>query len=275
LVGGSDAALIPHMVEHYRALGVDSFQIIRHAETTDSPGYRESEEFMRQCGLTFFHTHVGPFDGDLHQRLMRYAMDEHPGDWYIPQDSDEFHVYDRPLPELIALCERHGYDYIGGCFLDRIGPGGSIPDVGTGSLWERFPLAGSLSAGLLRAIPFKVGLARGELNLFSGQHGTVMGRGLPPAQSYIQIHHFKWTASAVERLTERARRLDSDGRRNSHAAIIRECRRFVSHVEEHGGTIDVADPRLRMHPAGRSYGDHPQWSEIAQEAQRWQGMMAW
>ncbi|MEE4488990.1 glycosyltransferase family 2 protein [Streptomyces sp. BE230] len=269
VIGGNDVSLFHHFVDHYRALGVESFLFIRHAATTEDPGYTLIAEAAAEAGIKLFHTHVGPWTLELNQRLIRYAMDEYPDDWYVLADSDEFHVYDRPLPELIEACERGGYGHATGCFLDRIGAGGKFPEVGEGPLPKTFPLAGSVSAGLLRALPLKIAVARGRVELTSGQHGTADGPSLPRRESFVQVHHFKWTASALARLRDRADQLADPAYIQRHTSIVRETRRFLAHVDLHGGRINIGDRRFRVQPCGLAYQDYPSWREVADEAEGW------
>ncbi|HEY1094128.1 MAG TPA: glycosyltransferase family 2 protein [Glycomyces sp.] len=268
-VGDSDAALLPHLVDHYRSLGVESFFVIRQVDTVDSPAYERIGAAAEAADIELFHTHVGPWSLQVNQRLVRFAMTKHPRDWFIAVDGDEFQVYDRPLHELIERCESAGATHVNGCFLDRIGPEGTLPEIGAGPLWDQFPLAGSVSAGLLRALPLKVGIARGDVALVTGQHGTAHGRGLPRSESFIQVHHFKWTASAVERVARRVERMSAHEGDPIYRSIIKESMRFLDHVRGHGGRFDTADPRFRLRECGSEYGDHPEWKAIAEEAQQW------
>jgi hypothetical protein len=275
MMGGGEAGLLPHLVDHYRGLGIESFSLIWHSESAADPWYEVADALVRRAGLTFLHRHIGPYDEDLHQRLIHFAMSQHPDDWYVVADLDELHVYDRPLSELVELCEREGFDHVNGCFVDRVAADGSFPDIGTGPLWRQYPLAGSVSAGLLRALPLKTGIARGSVDLLPGQHGAPTGRGLPRDRGYIQVHHFKWTGSVVARLRRRVERFRDGAASGMHLAIEHEARRFLAHVETHGGRIDTACGRLRLEPCGNGYHDHPRWSEIADEAQGWRWALRW
>lgn len=270
VIGGTELALLPRLVEHYRALGIESFRIVRQVLSVSAPEYAESEEYAREAGIRFCHTHVGPWSLGLHQRLIRFVMDRGPDDWYVVADSDEFHVYDRPLPDLVELCRKGGYDFVGGCLLDRLAADGGFPEVGGGSLWQQYPLAGSISAGLLKALPLKVALTHGSVELLSGQHGAPEGRQVPYERSSVQVHHFKWTASVVARLRERIAALESDGRRAGHSAIIRENRRFLRHIDRHGGRVDVDNPRFLLRQSAGKFADYPHWHEIVTEARGWQ-----
>jgi hypothetical protein len=267
--GPTDPVLLPHVVDHYRSLGVDSFRVIRHAESTSDPGYVRLEELARQAGVPLFHSHVSSWNLNLQQRLFRYAMEEDPDDWFVVADADEFQVYDRPLRSLIDHCERGGYDYVSGCFLDRLAPDGGFPPIGPGSLWEQFPMAGSLSASLLSALPMKVCLARGRVELLTGQHGAPLARELPHTEGFAQVNHFKWTDGIVPELAERVSAYDDGTRRDIHPSMVRESRRFLSHISRRDGRVDLADPRLRFHRGGSDYGAHPEWEAIVREAESW------
>ena len=275
LLGGDEVGLLPHLVDHYRGLGIESFQLVWHSESASDPRHELAEAFLRRAGLTFLHRHVGPYDEDLQQRMVRFAMSQNPDDWYVVADLDELQVTDRPLLELVELCEREGYDHVNGCFVDRVATDGSFPDVGSASLWQQYPLAGSVSAGLLRALPLKTTMARGWVDLLPGQHGAPAGRGLPRDRGYVQVHHFKWTGSVVTRLRRRVERFSGGAASGMHMAIAREALTFLEHVERHDGRIDTAFDRFRLEPCGSGYHDHPRWNEIADEAQGWRWALRW
>jgi hypothetical protein len=270
VIGPDESPLLPRFLEHYRARGVESFYLVRHAESAAAPGYRRIAEHAAAAGIPLFHSQVGPWSLELQQRLFRYVMDEHPDDWFVIADSDEFHVYDRPLRAIVEVCEARGFDIVTGCFLDRIAANGGFPPVGAGSLWSQFPLAGSISATLLCALPLKAALARGYVELLTGQHGAPLAVPLPSKECFVQVNHFKWTAGIVERMRRRVARYDAGELADMHPSMIRESRRFLSHVARHQGRINVDDPRLRLHPCGDGHGEHPEWDAIRFEAQGWQ-----
>src|ERR1022692_3626987 len=239
VAGSAESAMLPHMIGHYRRLGVESFYLVRHALTTGDPGFAQVADTVAAADLQLFHTYVGPWSLQIHQRLVRHVMSLHPGDWFIIADTDQLNVHDRPLHDLVELCETDGFDHINGCFLDRVAAGGDFPEVNADPLWERYPLGGSISAALVRALPLKVAMARGHVELLTGQHGAPEGSPLPAERHFTQEHHFKWTGDVVGRLRRRVE-LFEQGRWNVNSAIIRETRRFLSHVGRHGDRIDVS-----------------------------------
>ncbi|WP_405554698.1 glycosyltransferase family 2 protein [Streptomyces canus] len=270
VVGSQDAAaLLPHFVEHYRSMGAESFQLVCHAEAPSDDSYIHLRDVCRALGVEPLHSHFGPWRERLNQRLKEYVMSRRPDDWYVVADIDEFHVYSHPLGELLEKCERLGVDHVNGCFLDRVGADGELLKVDTGSLWKRYPLAGAVSTGISKALPLKTGIARGRVELLTGHHSTVSGHGLSRSEGFIQVHHFKWTESALLRLRHRVDSLSQVHWQAENYALIREAKAALTHLNTHGGRINVDDGGLRIAPCGHDYADHPLWDEIADEAEGW------
>ncbi|GAA0934110.1 glycosyltransferase family 2 protein [Virgisporangium aurantiacum] len=269
VVGGGDSLLLSHFVDHYRGLGVESFFLIRHAETTAEPAYEEIASHARAAGVSLYRTHVGPWNDNLHGRLMSAAMAEHPDDWYVLADLDEFHLYDRPLRELVGLCERMGKDHVCGCYVDRIGPGGTLPPVRTGALWPQFPLGGAVTSRLLCAPSVKVGLALGRRGTGGGHHGVPGRTGMPGRRSYIQVHHFKWTASLPARMRRRMQRYENGDWELVYPSVLDEAKRVLRFLRRQGGRIDVADRRLLVDECGPGYDAYRPWPKVVRDARRW------
>jgi hypothetical protein len=78
--------------------------------------------------------------------------------------------------------------------------------------------------------------------------------------SCVQVHHFKWTGSVVDRLRRRIEHYESRARR-VYPGAVDEARRFLTYLEHHGGRIDVRDESLYLDLCGSGYHDHPPWPE--------------
>ncbi|MET9480875.1 glycosyltransferase family 2 protein [Streptomyces sp. NPDC006638] len=264
-VVGGDTSLLPHMLAHYEGLGVEAFHVIRHVESGLDPTLASSVEAVRDAGHDFTRLSVGPWHEHLNPRLIRETMAEHPDDWWVVADLDEFQVYPDSLKETVAHCERHGFDYVEGAFLDRVAADGSFPDpepYGSVPLWRQYPLAGLVTLRLMGARPTKVPLARGRVELGYGQHNSWTGRGAPAEHVYAQVHHFKWTASARERLARRVAAYSSGEWHINNAKIIDESRAFLDHVAAHQGRLRVDDPRLGFQRCALEYGGYAGWSDL-------------
>ncbi|GJF34369.1 hypothetical protein KNE206_70690 [Kitasatospora sp. NE20-6] len=267
-VVGGDTSLLERFLDHYRGLGVEEFHVVRHVESMSDPGLPESIEVMHRAGLEFSRMSEGPWHEHLNPRLIRETMAEHPDDWWVVADLDEFQVYPDTLAEAVRHCERHDYDYVEGAFLDRVAADGSFPEpdvTGGTPLWQQYGLAGLLTLRLMRARPTKVTLARGRAELGYGQHNSWTGRGVPTGSLYTQVHHFKWTASAHERLVRRVDAYSTGTWQINNPVIIDESKAFLAHVAEHGGRLDVDDPDLGLRPCTLAYEDYRDWPALAVE----------
>jgi hypothetical protein len=185
---------------------------------------------MADFGLEFESVQIGPWHEDLNAKLIRELMLQHPDDWWVIADLDEFHVYDRTLPDVIALCEKNGYDYVTGAFLDRVSEDGQLTTVEPAerrSVWDQYPMAGLLTLQLLNGRTTKVTIARGSVELDYGQHRAWTGKAAPVGDLCPQVHHFKWTASVSGRLEERAEAYSSGKWKLLHDSIVGESEAFL------------------------------------------------
>jgi hypothetical protein len=262
-VVGSDTGLLDAAIAHYRGLGVESFHIIRHIESFDDPEFQRAQDVLTRHGLAFAAVHQGPWDEDLNAYLIRAQMRRHPSDWWVVADLDEFHVYDRPLTDIITACKVGGYDYVMGALLDRVAADGTLPALNpTASIWAQYALAGLVTLRVLRAVTSKVTLARGDVHLHLGQHGALTGRSLPATEAFAQVLHFKWTDSVLPRLTQRVQAYSSGDWYLTYPPTIVGSRRMLKYLEANGGRIDVTAENLALHRCGSDYTDYEPWTDL-------------
>jgi hypothetical protein len=262
-VVGGDTGLLEAAITHYRGLGVESFHVARHVESFDDPEFRRDQDLLARHGLAFAAVHQGPWDEDLNAYLIRAQMRRHPTDWWVVADLDEFHVYDRPLADVITACETGGYDYVMGALLDRVAADGSLPALKpTESVWAQYPLAGLVTLRVPQAGTSKVTLARGDVHLHLGQHGALEGRRAPAQEVLAQVHHFKWTDSVLPRLIQRELAYSSGDWHLTYPSTVEESRRILKHLEANDGRIDVTAEELALHPCGSDYTDYEPWADL-------------
>lgn len=265
-VAGGDTSLLSYAIEHYRALGVDSFHIVRQVESYDDPSLGESIEVARSMGVEFARICVGPWHEELNSELIRKVMDSAKNDWWVVADLDEFHVYDRPLKDVIERCEDGGYDYVMGAFLDRVAENGDLRTIspfGVVPIWEQFPLAGLLTFRVLGGVPTKVTLARGAVELDLGQHRAWHGLQAPADEFCPQVHHFKWSETVRTRLEKRVAAYSSGYWKSTDtAALVAESKRILDHIRNNDGRIDVGRPDCMFQMCGTDYGDYAKWLSV-------------
>ncbi|WP_141693577.1 hypothetical protein [Streptomyces sp. PTY087I2] len=261
-------SLLPHALNHYTGLGVTDFHLVRQLDPAeDGSALAASEAVMAAAGLSFAQVVRSPWAEDLNPRLIRAQMESHPDDWWLLADLDEFHVYDRPLQDVVDHCESGGFDYVKGAVLDRVTLDGSLPELDpVTSLWDQFPLAGPLTLRLLQARPTQVTLARGSVRVDFGQHRAWTGTPAPWDEIYTQVDHFKWTASVRPRLERRIQAYASGEWPVMNTCIIDESRRVLDHLLEHGERIDVGNPEFAFERCGKGgYRAWPQFARMMQE----------
>jgi hypothetical protein len=154
------------------------------------------------------------FNWETVTSMYNEIKNQHPEDWWIVADDDEFHEYPESLEYIINDCEENGWDLVRGGFVDRIGPDGTFPWLQPEeNIFKQFPLAGFFRYPLSGACPNKVCIMKGHVELTPGQHyakidgyTTWKWQGwnhplIAPYKKYsVIVNHFKWDATCGERI---------------------------------------------------------------------------
>ena len=190
----------------------------------------------------------------------------HPEDWWVVSDDDEFHVYSKDLREIINDCDENGWELVRGGFIDRIGPGGTFPEIVDDiDIFKQFPLAGFFRYPLSGACPNKVCIMKGYIEVTSGQHyakidGQTTWRWqgwnhplIAPVEMYnVQVHHFKWDSSCGERIRDIANQ-------NKDYAYSEEYRIMYRALAKTRFKIDINEPEFMIEECNNSY---KQWHKL-------------
>ena len=253
VVGGS-LTTFRRMLQHYADMGVTSFLVNVHLRWPSDPILDEARQIAAELGISIHSTTVGRWQ-DVIRNIYARSRSAYPRDWHVLADQDEFQQYPLGLRETIKLCEREDYDYVQGCFIDRIAQGGRLepirPDV---SLFRQFPIGAFLTYPLAGADARKVVLVRGHVDLTQGQHRALSGNPCPHSKTFVPVHHFKWVYGIRERLLERVQVLKADKRPH-----VLESERIVAHLKENNGCIDLSRPDFLAADCGSGY---PHWELV-------------
>lgn len=251
MVGGK-IDVLGHMLEHYRALGIESFFVNLHLAQPEDPAREQVEAITRRFGCGIASVTVGNWQL-IQQSLYLKPREQYPSDWFLLADQDELQVYPAAIEDVIRDCGR--WDYIRGCFVDRIAWDGSFPAAASDEpIWDQYPLGGLLTTQILGGDPRKVVAVRGPLVLKKGNHHALEGTACPSRDFYIPIHHFKWTAGIEARLGARAQSLKQGGFPQWY-----ESERFVEYHRLSEGRIDLEDPNLLI---AECAPDYPHWEKL-------------
>lgn len=251
------------MLEHYRDIGITSYQLHVHMKSPEDPILSEVRAITDRMGVNIASVQTGQIWFNFQTDLLWNLLPSCPNDWFIIADQDEFQVYPSDLFEVLETCESNGYDHILGCFVDRLGPDGTLPELSPDlPLWSQFPLGSFVTYPILTGSPVKVVAAKGTVGLLGGAHWVTNQSSPCPLDLYhIPVHHFKWTTGIVEHLRDRAdlvRTVD---------AHWNESRRAVNYLERNDGKFDISDPRLMV---AMCDPDYPRWNDVTGMMLNWQ-----
>ena len=213
---GHGTNLISHYVDHYKKY-VDEIQFVVY----QSDMYPNLLEDVKEKIKNYNNVKIVKvikdrvFDWEKVTSLYNFIKNTYPNDWWVVADIDEFHLYPNDhLPSLIKTCNNYGYDVIRGGFIDRIGPDGEFVELRDDiSIWKQFPNAGFFRYPMSHANPNKICVMKGYVELTSGQHYAKLdgfttwrwqgwNHPLIYDSDYVQVHHFKWDKTSIDRIKE-------------------------------------------------------------------------
>ncbi len=237
---GRDIKLLPHWVRHYASFGFDRILVSVHRRPEWSPTIVEDvQSIVSEYGGIVADVHEGQV---MNLQMRRERMVERfcePDDWVFMADLDEFHQYPVSPRELVDHCRHSGYDYLTGRLLDRVGPGGNFPVVAEQPcIWDQFPVGCRLTEVISGGTAKKIALARASTPIVEGQH-SAQGRGCPEEDTVINIHHFKWDDTVVDRMRYYVWQYSLEAQ-----WYVMEGLRFLRHVRANGGRINLEDAKL-------------------------------
>lgn len=267
-VVGHNTTLLPHMLNHYKDI-VDEIYVVV---------YRQHEldgilEDVVNLGIKPHKIVTEPkFNWERVTELYNEVKQTKPNEWWVVSDDDEFHIYPKPIREMISDCEENEWEFITGGFLDRIGERGEFPLVKQDTnIWESFPLAGFFRYPMSGAMPNKVCIMKGSVDVTPGQHFAVIDdtdtwreRGwfhpkrYPINKGLVQVHHFKWDSSVLERLKEVSETKED-------YTYWKEYRKMYRGIQVNDWKIDINNSEFMFEKMeDNSYFDYTKWKELSE-----------
>jgi hypothetical protein len=213
-VTGSRTNTLFHMLKHYTHL-VDEMCIIVYEWEGVSTYDAVKQIVDKFANAKIVHREIAEkFNWEKVTQLYNKIKYQHPNDWWVISDDDEFHVYSDSLKSIISNCDVNGWDMVRGGFIDRIGEDGEMVELlDTDDIFEKFPYAGFFRYPLSGANPNKICIAKGYVEITNGQHyakidghTTWKWQGwnhplIAPIDKYnVQVHHFKWDSTCAGRI---------------------------------------------------------------------------
>jgi hypothetical protein len=211
---GHGTNLLPHFINHYKKY-VDEINIAVY-ETDMYPllGNEVKQIIDNHDNVKIVKVIKDRvFDWERVTQLYNFVKNTQPNDWWVIADIDEFHLYPNDnLRKLVSNCDEYGWDIVRGGFIDRIGSEGDFPEITDEiNIFEQFPVMGFFRYPLSKACPNKICVIKGYVEITSGQHYAKIdghttwkwqgwNHPLINPHSFVQVHHFKWDKTCVERI---------------------------------------------------------------------------
>lgn len=271
-VVGHGIELLPHFLSHYRCL-VDEINIVVYS-SSNCPDLEDDVKMVIKSYPTAKIIHAEKwreFDWEHVTFLYNYYKRQNPNDWWVIADVDEFQIYSKPVTEIIDDCEKNGWEFVTGGFIDRIGHDGEFPEIyDAASIWKQFPMAGFFRYPISKACPNKVTLCKGHIEVSNGQHYAIIGgettwkwRGwnhplrYPIDKNFTQVHHFKWDSTIK-------RRIKAVADINEDYAYSNEYRIMYDYIRQNKYTIDISNDEFMFEylPILPSYDYYIQWNKL-------------
>lgn len=255
VVGGTGEAMLPHMLRHYQALGVRSFFVIVQVPEPERAFVDRVSALAASCDVAIDSVEIGTDFAECKDRAFQRIMHARPNDWFLPIDCDELHAYPDGLAAAIAQCERHGYEYVRGCLVDRCSDDGTLTPVDpVAPISEQYPLGGLFTYLLACADPRKVVLAKGRVPFATcGHHEALSGVGCPGVDLLVPVYHFKWVDTLLPMMRHRR-----DLFRQLNREHWKESDRVLRYIATYG-RIDITDTAFLVAPCRPHYA---RWDEV-------------
>lgn len=214
-VVGHGVSLLPHFIEHYYNI-VDEINFVVYESDLHPELQREIRRAIRgkEKAKIVKTVYDRVFDWNRVTDLYNEQIKKPGSSWYMIADVDEFHVYPEYPNYIVSDCDSRGWEVVRGGFVDRIGNDGEFSEIKEGiPIFDQFPIAGFFRYPMSGACPNKVCLVKRGTEITSGQHYAKIGghttwrwQGwnhplIAPVEKYsVQVHHFKWDSTCLERI---------------------------------------------------------------------------
>lgn len=264
---GHGTSLLPHFIKHYQNQ-VDEINIAVYETDLHPTLGDEISELIKDYDNVNISIVIKErlYDWEKVTQLYNFIKMKNQGEWFVIADIDEFHLYpNNNLRELISDCEKNNWDIVRGGFIDRIGRGGEFTELtNEQSIWEQFPNAGFFRYPMSKACPNKICVMKGYVDITSGQHyakindqTTWRWQGwshplIAPIDTHsIQVHHFKWDSTSIDRILDVANL-------NEDYAFSNEYFQMYKELKKTNLIIDLMNPEY-MFELGLTYPDYDRY----------------
>lgn len=268
-VVGKNTHMLPHMLKHYsNVVAPENIHVAVYRHSDDDGILEEIENLGIKPFRVYTHE---KYNWEKVTDIYNEIKQTKPNEWWIVSDDDELQVYPKPIEEIIEDCERNGYDFVTGGFIDRIGIDGTFPKVTRETnIQEAFPLAAFFRYPMSGACPNKCTLMKGYQKVTPGQHYALFPDGsnswgdkhlkrYPIDKVFTQVHHFKWDSTCLDRIQEVAEIKKSYAYSKEYSKMYRAIARSDWKIDINNSEYLVAKLNINSYI---KYMDYPHWNKL-------------
>lgn len=270
---GHGTSLLPHFIEHYQKQVDEILIAVYETELHPSLNDEVSEIIKNYDNVNITITiKERLYDWEKVTQLYNFVKMKSQSDWFVISDIDEFHLYpNNSLRQLVNDCEKNNWDIVRGGFIDRIGRDGEFTELKSNeSIWKQFPNAGFFRYPMSKACPNKICVMRGYVDITSGQHyakiddhTTWRWQGwnhplIAPIETHsVQVHHFKWDSTSIERILDVANL-------NEEYAFSDEYFQMYKELKKTNFKIDVTNPEymFELGLTSSTFNGYKNWNKL-------------
>jgi hypothetical protein len=270
---GHGTNLLPHFIKHYEKY-VDEINIVVYeSDIYRELGHEISEILNDYSNVKIVKTiNERVFDWEKVTQSYNYIKKKYPNDWWVIADVDEFHLYPKDnLRQLISDCDENNWDVVRGGFIDRIGPNGEFSELKPNeSIWNQYPNAGFFRYPMSEACPNKICVVKGYVEITNGQHYAKIGghttwrwQGwnhplIAPTDTHsVQVHHFKWDKTSIDRVKNVAMVNQSYAFSSEYKKMYESLRKTKFNIN-----LDETEYLFEKNVPQPEFGRYRQWNKL-------------
>ena len=273
---GHGTNLIPHYIKHYSKY-VDEIQFVVYQSDVHPTLIDDVKKIVKDYDNVKIVKTLEDRSFDWEKVTILYNMikNKYPNDWWVIADIDELHLYpDDDLRKCVSDCDYYGWPVMRGGFVDRIGPNGEFSELKDDeNIFKQFPNMGFFRYPMSQACPNKICVMKGSIELTPGQHyakidgqTTWKWQGwhhplIAPVDLYsVQVHHFKWDKTAIDRIKAVASV-------NKDYAYSKEYLKMFDSLRKSKFKIDLDNPDFMFESSDgyAEYQRYKQWNKLVKK----------
>jgi len=269
-VTGIRTNTLRQMLNHYKDIVGEMHLVAYQTEDRDNAdSYNRALEIGKEFGCVIHQRKERVYNWEAVTKFYNEIKGLYPDDWWIVSDDDELQIYQTSVDYIIEDSDEHGYEFVTGGFLDKIGKDGVFPDVDEDTdLWEAFEYSSFFRHQISNADANKVTLMKGRIELTPGQHYAKIGEHTtwrwqgwnhplryPVSKNFTQVHHFKWDSSCGRRIREVSKIKES-------YAFADEYRLMYEHIRKNDGKIALKDFEEWTCKSEKNFIHYYQWKKL-------------